>query len=189
MQGAHLDEHLGPALELRWKDRAPVLRRLGPRRVPLRWMAPGCLADADGGTQLRFRHDGAVPRRSLILDGGHLVIKTARLPAFEPGLPPGLVGSYRSTELDAEVEVSAHEGALAECFRGPLGQQPAWPLRRVGRDVRIMSCDRALDAAALGDFALWFQRALGPDAAADHLNVSCLLARHAVFRRLAAGPA
>lgn len=91
-----------------------------------------------------------------------------------------LAGRYRSDELEADLEIVNAGGSWFASFQGFLGTGPLMPVTPVGTDVWRLTCHRALDAPAPGDWTLQVQRAA--DGRIASVSVGCWLARNVSFR-------
>lgn len=96
------------------------------------------------------------------------------------GADADLAGRYHSDELEADLEMVSAGGSWFASFRGFLGTGPLMPVSPVAKDVWRLTCHRALDAPAPGDWTVQVHRA--PDGKIASLSVGCWLARNVSFR-------
>jgi CubicO group peptidase (beta-lactamase class C family) len=92
-----------------------------------------------------------------------------------PQLDTDYTGEYKSGEIDSTFHVVGTAGMLYGSFDGYLGSGPAHLMRQLGGDVWYMSCQRALDSTAPGDWTITFTR--GDDGKVSGATVGCWLAR------------
>jgi D-aminopeptidase len=93
---------------------------------------------------------------------------------------PDLAGRYHSDELEASLEFVDAGGSWFAGFSGFLGSGPFMPVTWVGDDVLRLTCHRALDAPAPGDWTVQVHRAAG--GRISGVTVGCWLARGVTFR-------
>jgi D-aminopeptidase len=91
-----------------------------------------------------------------------------------------LAGRYRSDELEADIEIVNAGGSWFASFNGILGTGPLMPVTPVAPDVLRLTCHRALDAPAPGDWTVQVQRTAEGKIAG--VTVGCWLARGVWFR-------
>ena len=92
---------------------------------------------------------------------------------------PDLAGRYYSGELEADLEIVNAGGAWFASFHGFLGTGPLMPVTPVGADVWRLTCHRALDAPAPGDWTVQVHRSV--DGKIASITVGCWLARNVTF--------
>jgi hypothetical protein len=133
-----------------------------------------------GGVWMERRFDN---QRSL------LRLCDAMTPAGQADTVPGLsshtdlAGRYHCAELDSDASLIDAGGILYGAFSGFLGQGRMEMLERVGNDVWLLPCPRALDHTAPGDWTLAFRRdSLGR---VDGITIGCWLARGIRYQRVA----
>ena len=92
-----------------------------------------------------------------------------------------IAGQYRSEELGSDLEILCAGGSWFAGFSGFLGSGPLMALTPAGLDVWRLSCNRALDAPAPGDWTLRLIRS--PQGGVESVRIGCWLARDVVFKR------
>ncbi len=134
---------------------------------------------ADGvarGLTMMLAREGAAIR----IDRPGDAIRTHALPvASEPA--GSIAGTYRSAELESELEIVNAGSSWFAGFRGFLGRGPMMPLLPVGPDLWRLVCNRSLDAPSPGDWTVRVLRSAGNGA--HTLSIGCWLARNVKFER------
>jgi len=92
-----------------------------------------------------------------------------------------IAGTYRSAELESDLEIISAGGSWFAGFRGFLGSGPLMPLLPAGKDVWRLTCHRSLDAPAPGDWTVQIARAAGDQVTGA--TVGCWLARNVAFAK------
>ena len=138
-------------------------------------LSVGADSVARGLTMTLAREGGAI-RIDRPGDAIHsLALPVANKPAGD------ISGTYRSAELESELEIVNASGGWFAGFRGFLGQGPMMPLLPAGPDVWRVVCNRSLDAPSPGDWTVRVQRSAGNGVEA--LSIGCWLARNVKFER------
>lgn len=136
--------------------------------------APDGTASA-GTTRLRRDGDG------LWMDRAGDNQSSRLLPCAGPARP-GLAGTFRCAELEADLTCVTSGGAIYGAFSGSLGPGIMQTLRPAGPDLWLMPCPRALDHAPPGDWTLKVLR--DEDGSVAVIRVGCWLARNVQFRKV-----
>jgi CubicO group peptidase (beta-lactamase class C family) len=103
------------------------------------------------------------------------VVKAHRIMPANGESSSNFTGEYRSDEIESTFHVYGSAGMLYGSFDGYLGSGPAHLMKQLGQDVWYMSCQRALDATAPGDWTIKFTR--DKDGKVEGATVGCWLAR------------
>lgn len=149
-------------------------------------------AGYDGGTKLLSVSANGVAqgldmRLSLEAGGIHIVrpgdaIDTLALPVAAASTKTAdIAGTYRSDELESQLEIIDSGGSWFAGFRGFLGTGPLMPLSPAGKDIWRLACPRSLDAPAPGDWTVQVNRAA--DGKIRGVTVGCWLARNVAFAK------
>lgn len=93
-----------------------------------------------------------------------------------------LPGRYYTRELEGTLEIDMAGSALFGCFQGKLGRGPMHNIYAVGMDVFTLSCQRAMDAPAPGDWTIQVER--NEDGGVCGLTIGCWLARNVSYQRM-----
>lgn len=104
--------------------------------------------------------------------GENLRVVATRIP---DGLRDDIAGRFVSEELEASFEIVSSGGAWFGAFEGFLGKGAMQPVYPVGEDVWRLSCRRAMDAPAPGDWTIQVRR--NAEGVVSGLTVGCWLAR------------
>ncbi len=134
-------------------------------------------AEGAGSAETRITRDGAGLR--LERPGDNLRTTLTRLSGEAR---PDIAGRYHAEELDGGLEVVATGGAFFGAFEGMLGRGEMRAMRPLAEDVWLLSCTRAMDAPAPGDWTVRVRRDAGGGVCG--LGVGCWLARGVEYRRL-----
>ena len=100
--------------------------------------------------------DGEVP--TIHRPEENRVIISRRISAAQNDESDSLTGDYRSDEIDSTFHIAGSAGMLYGSFDGYLGSGPAHLMKQLGQDVWYMSCQRALDSTAPGNWTIKFTR-------------------------------
>lgn len=92
-----------------------------------------------------------------------------------------LAGHYWSPELDAELQITSHDGGTFAGFQGCLGKGPMERMHPVAADIWVISTRRSMDAPAPGDWTVQVRRSA--DGAVSGLTLGCWLARGIIYQR------
>ncbi|MDY0883619.1 D-aminopeptidase [Dongia soli] len=91
-------------------------------------------------------------------------------------------GTYRSVELESELELICAGGSWFAAFHGFLGTGPLMPMSPAGKDIWRLACHRSLDAPAPGDWTVQIKRSA--DGKIAGVTVGCWLARNVAFAKV-----
>jgi D-aminopeptidase len=191
--GAYLEPETGLAARIDMAD-GQLRLRFGHSAERLDLHADGTAANAatrleprDGGVWMERRVDN---QRSLLrrcdddAHTGRVGPDSARTGSRSAGAAlDELVGRYACAELDAETTIAEAGGILYGGFSGFLGMGRMEILERVGPDVWLLPCPRALDHTPPGDWTLAFRR--DSRGRVVGVTVGCWLARGLNYERLA----
>lgn len=142
-----------------------------------------------GAEDLSFRGDtfGASENLSLRRDADTILLDIPRDNLSERFLPVhgepmhDVEGVYHSSELNTRFSCGFSGAVLYGAFDGLLGAGPMHPLLPVGGDIWRMSCPRAMDAAAPGDWTVRFLR--NSSGRISGFTIGCWLSRNNQFVR------
>nr|WP_299507546.1 D-aminopeptidase [Cypionkella sp.] len=93
-----------------------------------------------------------------------------------------IAGQYHSTELEALMEIVAHDGAAHVRFSGLLGSGRMERVVPAGPDVWTVATRRSMDAPAPGDWTMIMKR--NAKGAVIGLTLGCWLAREIEYKRV-----
>ena len=110
------------------------------------------------------------------------VINARRISPAKSDASDLVTGNYRSDEMDSTFHVTGSAGMLYGSFDGYLGSGPAHLMKQLGEDVWYMSCQRALDSTAPGNWTIKLTR----DGAGKVKGaiVGCWLARKVAYVKI-----
>ncbi|WP_336762014.1 D-aminopeptidase [Asaia sp. VD9] len=162
---------------------ASITPTVSNARLSLRYAYPPEILD--DWTQDKAGRDAT----TLTLDDQGLVMsrpqenrETRLIPIPEMQRFQDLAGRYECEELDSILTIAGSEEAFYGAFSGMLGQGRMERLQKLGNDVWLVPCLRALDHSPPGYWTLAFQRD------AQHkltgLRAGCWLARDLLYRRI-----
>ncbi len=92
-----------------------------------------------------------------------------------------IAGTYRSMELESDLEIVNAGGSWFAGFKGILGSGPLMQLLAAGPDLWRLACHRSLDSAAPGNWTIQIKRST--EGAPRGLTIGCWLARSVDFTR------
>ena len=164
--GTYLEPETGLAL---------TTRPLGPGRVELRF--------ATAGEALQIGTDGIARSGAASLTAQQTGLQMERerenLVTIAKKVigkaKPDVAGRYRSSELDAEIEIVSTNGVFFAGFEGLLGKGAMHAMQPIADDIWLLSCKRSMDAPAPGDWTVRIHR--DGEGAVSGLTIGCWLAR------------
>ncbi|RID90129.1 D-aminopeptidase [Gemmobacter lutimaris] len=129
-----------------------------------------CRAEAPG-ILLRREDDGLVMARP----AENLTVRAVPLVPVAHVDASGIAGRYHSATIGAGLEIEARDGAAYIGFDGIFGRGPMERMYPLAEDLWTVTCRRAMDAAAPGEWTLRIRR--DPDGGIEGLVLGCWLAR------------
>ena len=150
------------------------------------------LSYATGAETLTLAADGTLAAPRVVLARGENGISMVRaddntramlvpVPVLDSADGAEISGRYHSSELEAELEISAKDGGVYARFTGLLGTGRMERMAPVGADVWTIATRRSMDAPAPGDWTMTIVRDGGKVCG---LTIGCWLARGISYRRL-----
>ncbi|MEO5614156.1 MAG: D-aminopeptidase [Cypionkella sp.] len=170
------------------------------------WIGPnGLLTRLESGRNFaKLRHATAVERLTLAANGaltspGVVLARTTTgltltrpkdntevtlvpLAVVDSANTAEIAGHYRSTELEASMEILARDGAAYARFSGMLGSGRMERMAPAGLDVWTVATRRSMDAPAPGDWTMMLKR--DDRGAISGLILGCWLAREVAYLRV-----